>query len=405
MIKILMINQPLLNRGDESAHRALIRTLLKKAPHVRVTVLWVGAKDSDIEEFIVDDPRVSYMNVDSFKAFNKFGVFCFEHHMQRLWYLHPTLRKIISIYNKHDLVLNAPGGICLGGFQNWNHLLMLEIAKYLNKPIAYYGRSIGPFPEDTDKQRKFRMYALQILGYMSFKAFRDKKSEELADNFNLNYVSTVDSAFLESPKVMIPQEISSKIGDAKYMVFVPNLLIWHFLFKGKLSKDDILSFYSKMIDVIFKHNSQIKIVMLPQTYGYGIKNDVNFFRDIERIKKDDRIVVLDDCYGSDIQQTLIGSAEYVIGARYHSIVFALNQGVPFVALSYEHKMYGLLQSLGKEDCLIDLSKNLLVNDGISQTLHKIENLLNEIHPDKKTQEKAMSIAQSCLDKFIVAISK
>ena len=39
-MNILIVNQPLNNRGDESAHKALTRALLQKIPDAKISVLW-----------------------------------------------------------------------------------------------------------------------------------------------------------------------------------------------------------------------------------------------------------------------------------------------------------------------------------------------------------------------------
>ena len=91
---------------------------------------------------------------------------------------------------------------------------------------------------------------------------------------------------------------------------------------------------------------------------------------ISLIGQDKRVVVISDCYSSDIQQAIIAKSQLLVGARYHSIVFAINNGVPFLALSYEHKIMGLLETLKCEDRVIDISNvfetelemnNVLVN--------------------------------------------
>ena len=50
-MNILIINQPLNNRGDESAHKALVRSLLDRIPQAKMTVLWVGASQDSIDQF------------------------------------------------------------------------------------------------------------------------------------------------------------------------------------------------------------------------------------------------------------------------------------------------------------------------------------------------------------------
>ena len=57
---ILVVNQPLNNRGDEAAHRALIHGLLKSFPEASIVVLSFEDHNNYIADFIVDDSRVEY---------------------------------------------------------------------------------------------------------------------------------------------------------------------------------------------------------------------------------------------------------------------------------------------------------------------------------------------------------
>ena len=66
------------------------------------------------------------------------------------------------------------------------------------------------------------------------------------------------------------------------------------------------------------------------------------------------IIVIDENQSSDIQQEIIKKSCLVIGARYHSVVFAINNEIPFVSLSYEHKMKGLLEVLDMTDRMVEI---------------------------------------------------
>ena len=70
-MKILIVNQPLNNRGDESAHKALVRTMLSEMPTVSITVLWVGANPDSIRQFAVTDERVKYVNLKNVRGFHR----------------------------------------------------------------------------------------------------------------------------------------------------------------------------------------------------------------------------------------------------------------------------------------------------------------------------------------------
>ena len=151
----------------------------------------------------------------------------------------------------------------------------------------------------------------------------------------------------------------------------------------------------------------MNIVMLPQLFcgdKYAL-NDVQFFRELAELKSDNRIIVTADCYSSDIQQSIIKEAKYVIGARYHSIVFSINQGVPCIALSYEHKIAGLLERLDKSEWCIDFTQTLDNEENQEKCLSEIRRLIPLMKPDNNVRNKAKQIVNNCMDKFIEWINK
>lgn len=405
-MNILIINQPLNNRGDESAHKALIRTICKKIPNAQIHVLFVNANPDSISQFDVKIQNVKYINLKQKKAFYKMAMFGLKYNLHFIWRLHPTIYKIIEVYKKNDYILCAPGGICMGGFQNWLHLFFLKLSQYCNKPLFYYGRSFGPFPTTTKDNRIFKKISIEMLHYFSFLSIRDKKTEAIAKSLNIKYVPTVDSAFLDSPQVSIPIEIQSLIKNNDYMIFVPNLLIWHYNYKG-IEKKAIISFYLNIIDIILENYPSIKIVMLPQTFNYKTYkgDDINLFKEIAQIKNDKRIIVISDKYNSDIQQAIIAKSKFLIGARYHSVVFAINNNIPFISLSYEHKMTGLLETLDKSDCSIDISRTFSSKIETENTLKNIQEKLSRIQRDPQKQQLAKKIAKECFEEFYSLLQK
>ncbi len=407
-MNILIINQPPFNRGDESAHKALLRTLIQRLPSANIRVFYEEENTESMRQYAVHNERISYIKIPRHYLKSQLlvtkGLF---KNRRWLWKLHPFFRTYHYIYNWADIVVCAPGGICMGGFQSWYHLFFLLLTKFYKKPLAYYGRSFGPFPIETESNRLFKKLSLEMLNYFSFLSIRDHKTELLAEELNIPYISTVDTAFLDLPEVEIPYELKSLIGEKPYVVFVPNYLLWHYAYKGKVSHEQIMTFYSKVIDELIAAHPCCNIVMLPQLFcgrEYAL-SDIDFFRDLAQMKNDDRIIVIPDCYSSDIQQTIIHGANVLLGSRYHSIVFAINQNVPFIALSYEHKIVGLLETLGKQDCCVDITNTFLNDDIENTTIKEIRQLLRIIGKDTEAQQKAKTIAHQCMDSFISNMCK
>ena len=57
-MKILLINQPLNNRGDEAAHKGFVRSICKKMPTAQIKVLFVGANQKSIDQIKVHNTNV-----------------------------------------------------------------------------------------------------------------------------------------------------------------------------------------------------------------------------------------------------------------------------------------------------------------------------------------------------------
>lgn len=402
-MNILIINQPPYNRGDESAHKGLIRTFLKRIPNARIKVVSSLYCMESIRQYAVDSKCVDYLfePYPSMK-FDRFISHDIYTNTIWPWRLHPNYKWYRRIYDWANLVVCAPGGICMGGFQDWDHLFHLKLAKIFHKPLAYYARSFGPFPTETESNRRFKEVSMEMLHYFSFFSVRDHKSELLAEELHIPHVSTVDSAFLDNPNVRIPYELEAVIEGHQYMVFVPNYLLWHYAYHGKITHETIIRFYGKMLDVIWENDPDIHVVMLPQLFcgrNYELC-DVDFFRDLAISKNKSQVIVIPDCYSSDIQQSIIHKAQYVIGARYHSIVFAINQGTPCIALSYEHKIAGLMETLGLEDYSIDFTEALFTKENQAKCLSEVKRLIPLLSKEPIVKQKAKDIANACMDKFV-----
>ena len=398
MTKILIVNQPLNNRGDEAAHKALIRALLKNVANAEIRILFVDCYSPDgMRQFAIKSPNVKYININSFWWHQQIGPDALKNGRYFLWHFHPTTHDIKKQYKWADYVICAPGGICMGGFQNWNHLYYLQWAKHCKKALIYFGRSIGPFPTATEDNKLFKKKSIELLKYCSYISLRDSESELFFHEIlpNSSYHSTVDTAFLDSPNASLPYELKRLIDGKKYIVFVPNMLLWHNNYRGKGTKEQLITFYTQIAKNILEKFGDIYILMLPQTFDNFSEeeNDIYFFREIAERLNNDRVMITADSYSSDIQQSLIKKAQMVIGARYHSIVFAINQNIPFIALCYEHKMWGLLKKLNQEEHGVD------INDIFEQTstlLNNIKTKLNGLYtkqPNLKNHANEVALTE------------
>lgn len=402
-MKLLIINQPYGNRGDESAHKALVRHLNNSYPDSEIETFVLENNKDLLKDIAVENNKLKYTSLPKTVFYNKALFFALNYNMSFLFYIHPTLKAIKKEIKSADLVICAPGGICMGGFQNWEHINLLRIAMKFKKPIAYFGRSIGPFPTGNKKQILFKKYSYKLMKYFGYFSLRDKKSEEIASQINIPFISTVDTAFLDSIKVNnIPLRVQKQIGNSNYIVFVPHLLTWHYAYRN-ISTDLLDRFYIGIINNILSRDDDTKILMLPQEHYFRLSDDKYYFTRLMEKINNDRIEVIDDMYGSDIQQSIIKDAKYVIGARYHSIVFAINNCRPFISLCYEHKMSGLLDTLNIKNRMVDITHIFNSEEQVDMAIKEVSLKIDTIHDctkeSLKWQKEAKTIALNGYNKL------
>ena len=243
---------------------------------------------------------------------------------------------------------------------------------------------------------------IELLKEFDFLSLRDNKSMKIADELGLKYIPTVDTAFLTSPSENIIPYIPFGLSNQLYAVIVPNQLTWHFAFKD-IQQQVIDSFYVSIIRTLLNDYPSFKFIMLPQLFAKS-NGDYSYFKKLAEQISSDRIFVLKDDLNSDIQQSIINHAKFVIGARYHSIVFSINNATPFVSLTYEHKMSGLLSSLGLDNYSLDITNLRDIESAEiikTECINKLSSVINK--NIESYQIKAKNISQECYDAFLKTI--
>ena len=405
-MKILIINQHTSNHGDEAAGKALIRGIREAGIEDEIAVLYNVRELLEIEKFTIDKEtkhlcsgRATFIDKVLLILTFIFPFFI----VKRLYKLGQFIKYEYNLINEYDKVINGPGGVNIGPYKDWLYIWRLFVSLKLGKKVAIYSISFGPIPDTF----LFKIVSKYILRNVDFLSLRDSKSQRYADELSLNYISSIDTAFLNNqPDTKIPIEIESQLKD-DYVVVVPNQLYkWHPNYRN--IKEDILdSLFLKVIGYFTK--KKLKVVLLPQLFG--LQNDSEYFNHLKnQSEKQDFIIIVDDNYSSDIQQKIIRQAKFLVGARYHTIIFSVNNRRPFLSLAYEHKMTNTLE-------LIDLSENNIYIKKILNNELDIKEILekkyndgqNSIEEINKSSDIAQNISKDTLkylvDNFLMSENK
>ena len=427
-MRFLLINQPMFNRGDESAHKALVYALLQHFPDCSIEVLFTGRPQEAVEECRVDDPRMLYTNLPVDERYLNSYLRRLERNTRFLWYFNPIARDIARRCRKADWIISSPGDNSLGARYDWDHLFFATIAEYAGRHLAYYGRSIGPFPDDSTSHKRFNLLSRRVLKRADFVSLRDPESCRIAGAMGVQYFPTLDTSFLYTPMVQLPQEVNDALGEGEYIVLVPNYLIPEAKdFNGRSTPLQVKLFFAELSRRILDQFPDCRIAMLPQLFcgrDYA-STDYAFFKDIAEDVADSRVVVLPDTLPSECHQAIIAGSKCVVGARYHSIVFAINNNVPFVTLNYERRILGMLETLGKQDRVVDITLALEPPRGrrpaaesrigasasgaltfeAEVAIARILDRMQRLAPDEEARRKAKNATTECFERLVSMIRK
>lgn len=102
-----------------------------------------------------------------------------------------------------------------------------------------------------------------------------------------------------------------------------------------------------------------RAILFPQVTGPAVDSDDRI--PAERINAKltdiaDSILLIEEQLPPGLIKALYGQMDVVIGTRMHSIIFALSEGVPVIAIGYMHKTQGVAAMLGLDQWVLDIRK-------------------------------------------------
>ena len=396
MARIVVINQPINNRGDQAAHKSFMELLIGAGYEVDVVF---STTREYLGSFCDGISGVNYICIPPLRGETRLRRITEKRPLltKVFFAISPSMRKIRDIIRGADYVVCAPGGVCMGAYKSWRHVNLLELAVRNNTHVSIWGRSIGPFNEQGRENSRFKKISVSILDQVDFISLRDKKSQSLAETLGLSYCPTIDTAFATTPHEKLPA-VLAEFENEEYFVLVPNKLYeWQPYFKDVVPEQMDLFFAEIMRGIA---SLGYKILMLPQLFNCGKKDDIHYFRSLKELSGlGDKVVVLSDEFSSDVQQAIIRHSKMLVGARYHSVIFSINNAVPFICLSYEHKMLDTLKLLDLDEYSFDLH-DVVTHNSHNLVLERISLLLKNADVVKSQIEvKRTEAKQIVLDAF------
>ena len=332
-MRILVINQHTNNFGDDLAGVTLIQNLLRLKKLKRIDLIYNTSGKLPIKNRIVKHNRditLRTIGLVSLLNYFVFGKKCKTRNS--------LLARLIDIVNKSDYIFVSPCGANIGVYKDWGFLLrILLVIRAGRKPI-FYLNTIG-----KSNSLIFNFIAKRALKKSTIYV-REKASADYLDSMGIPAKVGVDTAFSFKPE-------KKSIKKSNKLVYVPTPLTWHPDFREDSVGMIDYAAISKHVATFAKSNG-LEVALVPH-----LKSDEEqkLYKKVQEVIRSFG-VKCDILNANDVFEYYcnIADARYVVSMRYHPLIIAAKNQIPFVALSYENKMHEVCRYCHVENANLDL---------------------------------------------------
>lgn len=297
--------------------------------------------------------------------------------VQSVYRFHPF--KVPSLLSKTRLFITGGGTLIQDGTSSRSllyYLYMIKLALRKGAHTVLFANGLGPL-----SKRKNRKAASEILNRMEVITLRDSNAYQELKSLGVNRPVTkvaADPVLALSPgNLSIGLEILKKEG-----IPVSKDIIAICVRKWKKVKrsEEILAALADKISVEFN--------AVPLFVPMQHPDDLRFSEKILRLMKEKGYLIRGS-YSVDETMSILGNTNLVIGMRLHSLIYAVNMGVPMVGLAYEPKVDYFMQSINQPYAAWD--ENFSIQElmdkvhGVWQNASSIKAMLEEIKPSLKAR--------------------
>lgn len=299
--------------------------------------------------------------------------------------------KSYEILDSADFIVVCGGGF-LGGkkFDSLMHLFQIYVNTLFNKKVIVMGTSIEPMKNKFIKNITERclkkvdcIYARETITYEYLKTFMPlEKIILIPDMAFMLGEEEYDSDIVESIK---------KNTDTIFGITVRNWKFPNISDKPDVAMKRYMQAIADMMEKYIEEKNAY-FIFVPQVTVYTGDDTVV----AEKIKmllpedKRERFIILKEDISPMQIKTLISNFSFFIGTRMHSNIFATSMMVPTVAIAYEKKTNGIMETVGLEDYIVEIdtiTTECLINkiDKCIENQKEIKNELNKNIPKLKNR--------------------
>lgn len=328
-MKYLILNQNTDNYGDDIAAQALAHIIRSADSDAQIRFLygprpWSGAVPvfgDQVSHRIMTGMGGKTAYVDLIRTALKriFGLIP--------EYKNPEFEKLSSDLDWCNHVLVSPSGANIGIYQDWNALKVALQVVIHGKELIFHLNTVGRSGNSFFDLLARLMLRKSMVFVREARCLAELKVWGIHSRFG------PDSAFALPARQVKPKR-------QKIIGLVPTGLNWHPDHQKSESLFIVDQLNEEFIDR-FRNDSDLVLHIVPHLYGHLDECEL-----LEKIRKaliskgmpEEQTLIANWVKSSDEYDTAIANCYAVITMRYHGVILAAKNGVPFYAISYESKM-------------------------------------------------------------------
>ena len=234
----------------------------------------------------------------------------------------------------------------------------LEYCQLKHKPYIFLPQAWGPFETEA-----VALLAKKLCSAAGMLVSRDEESSRHLARLQELPITKVRQApdiafrFQGAPDTagsLILKNLGIK-GDRPVIGLVPNMQVYN-----RTDGASGTNLYIKLLVSLVDHCSKqfnADVLLVPNEIRVpGSKwPDDRYLCGIiaARVQDPEHCFTLRSYVSSEVVKAILGQLDLLVASRFHSLVFALSQGVPVIALGWSHKYYELLLPFGMEEYIVN----------------------------------------------------
>lgn len=271
-----------------------------------------------------------------------------------------TKRNSIDIFEMSRAVFMKGGGILqtYGGFSSTYSMYFfvypILLAKQMKKSVYIMPNSFGPFKGPfVNKIVKMALSHCEVI------VSRESISQKMIEKeLNIKTEICPDLAFVLEEKKLDKENIFKKYNLPRDKKLV-GITMRPYRFPNVVNPEKAYQKYQTEMSIFIKwlYENEYMPVLVEHTLAINThENDGECIKQvIAKLDSSMYRVISEKTYDCQDLKFIYGLFSYIVGTRFHSIIFSFGNKIPGIAISYVgNKSFGIMKDIGLEDFVIDI---------------------------------------------------